>query len=174
MKNFIKKIFTLGSVVLFFSFGAIGCGYQIGSILPNETIAVPIFHNETLYRGYEFFLTDAVVSEILTTTPLQVVSKNQADSWLKGTIRKLEQQTVTKDEERRATELDITIYVEITWYDKFDKIRLASKRVAETTQVKSNGQNLDSAITEALRKLGRKIVATLEHPYWPKEKAVTE
>ncbi len=148
----------------------IGCGYHIGDILHEQTIAVPIFHNETLYRGYEFLLTKAVISEILTTTPLQVVEQEESDTVLYGKILKVEQQTIAKDEERRATALDLTIYAQIHWQDiRQKKDILAPRTVAESIEVRfQRGQSLDSAMTEALRKLGRKIVANLEHPYWKK------
>ncbi len=147
-----------------------GCGYKMGDIISQQTIAVPVFHNETLYRGYEFLLSKAVVSEILTNTQLKVVSVDRADSILTGKITKIEQNTVTKDENRLATELDITVYLEIEWKEReTGKEILPKTPIAETVEViAGRGQSLEAAITEALKRLARFVIYTMEHPYWKK------
>ncbi len=142
----------------------------MGDIISQQTIAVPVFHNETLYRGYEFLLSKAVVSEILTNTQLKVVSVDRADSILTGKITKIEQNTVTKDENRLATELDITVYLEIEWKEReTGKEILPKTPIAETVEViAGRGQSLEAAITEALKRLARFVIYTMEHPYWKK------
>ena len=52
-----------------------------------RTIRVPIFRNQTFYRGLEFSLTQAVVREIEAKTPYKVVGEGcSADTELTGNI----------------------------------------------------------------------------------------
>lgn len=140
----------------------------MGDIIPQQTVAVPIFHNDTLYRGYEFLLTKAVISEILSSTQMKVASIERADSILAGRITKIEQSTVTKDKNRVATELDITVFLEIEWKERSTGNPILSKTsLSETVEIKaSRGQTLEDAITEALKRLARYVIYTMEHPYW--------
>lgn len=138
----------------------------MGDIIPQQTVAVPIFHNDTLYRGYEFLLTKAVISEILSSTQMKVASIERADSILAGRITKIEQSTVTKDKNRVATELDITVFLEIEWKERSTGNPILSKTsLSETVEIKaSRGQTLEDAITEALKRLARYVIYTMEHP----------
>lgn len=146
-----------------------GCGYQVGDILPERTIAVPIFHNATLYRGYELSLTRVVISDLLTTTPLRVVSQSDADTVLYGTIHKIQQFTISKDESRQAIELDVVVETQIRWVKKDGTEILPARMISETMHVQvQQGQTVANAIGNSLHKLSRKIVANLEHPYWEK------
>ncbi|HUK55574.1 MAG TPA: LptE family protein [Nitrospiria bacterium] len=68
-----------------------GCGYHLsgGNRLPSdvETIAVPVFHNDTFEPALENAVTSAVKQEFLTNSRLKVANDpDQADLVLKGTI----------------------------------------------------------------------------------------
>lgn len=82
---------------------AVGCGYSWSnngnSFAPQaasasegiyrqnvRTVAVPIFTNKTFYRGLEFSLSKAVVTQLEGRTPYKVVSREQADTLLTGEI----------------------------------------------------------------------------------------
>ncbi len=68
--------------------GLSGCGYKSTAYVnESNTIAVPVFDNQTTYRENEFELTRAVHNQIKTRTPLQLVAKPEsADLLLKGEI----------------------------------------------------------------------------------------
>lgn len=153
-------------LALLFLLAFAGCGYRMGNMLPPgiRTVAVPIFDNDTLYRGYEFPLTEAVVAEILNLTSLQIAAPKDADTRLEATIKRISQTTVTKDENRLATRLDITITVQMSWHDlRTGRIIMPPRKVAETVEINtSQGETLDNAIAQGLRKLARRIVYTLE------------
>ena len=161
-------------VFFLLSFIVSACGYRIGDLIPPDTIAVVNFQNKTLYRGYEISLTEGLVSEILMRTPLKVMPYGKANTVLSGDIVSIKASTVTKDETRAANQLDVTVSVEVEWKDVREKRTLLPKtRVSETVQViVSRGENLESAITQSLRKLARFIVYAMEHPYWEKEEEV--
>lgn len=142
------------------------CGYQVGGLMPHgiETVAVPIFKNQTLYRGYEFSLTWAVGAEILTQTPLRLTSASYADTILDGEIVRIRQNTVTKDENRLATQLDVVLTVAVEWKDqRSGKPILPRQILSETMEIATaRGENVQQALNQALRKLARRIVYMLE------------
>jgi hypothetical protein len=154
-----------------------GCGYQMGNLLPQgiHTVAVPVFGNDTLYRGYEFSLTEAVIAEILNLTSLQIATVARADTLLDASIERIAQSTIAKDENRLATRLDITITVHITWRDlRTGKNIVPARKIAETVEINTTqGETLDNAIGQGLRKLARLIVYALEDPYWVPGAAAT-
>ena len=146
-----------------------GCGYTAGSLTPYgiKTVAVPIFQNDTLYRGYEFLLTKAIITEIATRTSLHPTARDAAETMLVGNITSIRQSTVIKDENRQATQFDVTIAVNILWTDtRTGKPIVPAQTLAETVQVTTDrGENFENALIQALRKLARSIVYTLESPY---------
>ena len=153
-------------VCLLFFCTLTSCGYKMGFTTPPKykTIAVPIFKNSTLYRDYEFTLTSAVKAEILTRTPLHFASESKADTILHGRITRIHQATITKEEDRLASRLDVTLWVEISWKDRrTNQWILPPVRLAETVEIITNrGENLEGALDKALRRIARYIVFRLD------------
>jgi hypothetical protein len=95
-----------------------GCGYQIGfkPVADLSEVAVPIFENKTLRRGYEHTLTAEVRRVILETTPLHLGREGSSRAILRGTITNVTESVVipgiTIDEVVEAN-LSITISVEV-------------------------------------------------------------
>lgn len=145
-----------------------GCGYHMGSLTPDHvrTIAVPIFHNRTLYRDWEFVLTGAVIQQILTGTNLRVTSTDSADTVLIGEITRVGQSTVTKDETRLATQFDVSISVNVEWQDRRTGKAIYPKReISESMHVFADrGENFQTAVQVAVAKLARSVVYSLERP----------
>ena len=146
----------------------LGCGYKMGTIIPSGTVAVITFDNKTLYRQYEFFLTQALMSEISMRTSLKTSDVSNSDTILSGTIVQISANTIRKNEQREATELDITVSVEINWKDtRTGQFIVRNNSLSETTQIISNrGENFDNSIVQSLRKLARSIVYAMEQSYW--------
>ena len=73
------------------------CGYTLGPSAPlrgAQTVAIPVFENQTFRRGVEADVTKAVVSEVHARTPMRVV-EHGADLVVRGTITKIEEDTVS-------------------------------------------------------------------------------
>ncbi len=74
--------------------GLTGCaadptqGYAFSSTFDTQikTIAVPIFRNETMSRGLEVMLTEAIIKEIQRRTPWKIADADRADATLSGSI----------------------------------------------------------------------------------------
>jgi hypothetical protein len=83
-----------------------------------HTVRVPIFKNETFYRGLEFDLTDAVIREIELKTPYKVVTAGDpADTELTGKIITYSKNPVIFDQLNLIRQMETTLAVEVVWRD---------------------------------------------------------
>jgi Lipopolysaccharide-assembly len=82
-----------------------------------RTVRVPIFKNLTFRRGLEFELTRAVVREIEAKTPYKVVSGDDADTELSGTILTLTKSVINRTQLNEVREAETVLGVEVVWKD---------------------------------------------------------
>jgi hypothetical protein len=83
-----------------------------------HTVRVPIFKNDTFYRGLEFQLTEAVIREIELKTPYKVVTAGEpADTELTGKIKLLTKNLVVPDQLDLVRQSEVTLTVEVVWRD---------------------------------------------------------
>jgi hypothetical protein len=81
-----------------------------------HTVRVPIFKNQTFYRGLEFELTQAVVREIEAKTPYKVVSAScDADTELTGNIVQFTKIILNRNQLNEVREAETIMGVEIVW-----------------------------------------------------------
>ncbi|HEV3083340.1 MAG TPA: LPS assembly lipoprotein LptE [Gemmataceae bacterium] len=81
-----------------------------------HTVRVPIFKNQTFYRGLEFELTQAVVREIDAKTPYKVVSAScDADTELTGNIVQFTKIILNRNQLNEVREAETIMGVEIVW-----------------------------------------------------------
>lgn len=89
-----------------------GCGVysfsgSVGSSI--ETIAVPIFENETVEFGIAEDLSTGVIDGFVADNTLKVVGRSKADATLEGTITKYERIAYTYDENDQVQEYKVII-----------------------------------------------------------------
>src|SRR5436190_19593589 len=74
-------------------------GYQWSSLYRGDvnSVAVPIFTNKTFYRGVEFNLSKAVVTQVEAKSPYKVVPRERADTVLEGEIQNVRVRTLSND-----------------------------------------------------------------------------
>ncbi len=106
-----------------------GCGWDghfnlLGySTKPNydttiKTVYVPIFKNQTFYRGMEFDLTRAVIREIESKTPYKTSSSPvSADSELLGKIKSVVKSVINQNQLGEVRQAQLVMTVEIVWRD---------------------------------------------------------
>jgi hypothetical protein len=83
-----------------------------------RTVRVPIFKNETYYRGLEFQLTEAVQREIELKTPYRLVTAGEpADTELTGKIIQFTKNLVIPDQLNLNRQTETTLTVEVVWRD---------------------------------------------------------
>jgi hypothetical protein len=84
-----------------------------------HTVYVPVFKNQTFYRGLEFELTEAVVREIQAKTPFRVVSNPDcADTELTGTIVNYTKNILNRNQLNEVREAETVLSVQVVWKDR--------------------------------------------------------
>jgi hypothetical protein len=95
-------------------------GYTSKPLYSEEihTVRVPIFKNETYYRGLEFQLTEAVIREIESKTPFKVVTAGcPADTELTGKITTVNKALINVTQLNGIRESEVTLAVGVVWRD---------------------------------------------------------
>lgn len=89
-----------------------------------KTVYVPIFKNQTMRRGLEFQLTQAVIREIEAKTPYKVVAKfsvedlsdsDRADTILEGKIISMNKNILNRNQNNEVREAETALAVEVVW-----------------------------------------------------------
>ena len=156
-----------------------------------HTVRVPIFKNNTLYRGLEFELTRAVIREIESKTPYKVVSGNcAADTELTGTIVNVMKNVINRNQENEVREAETILAVEVYWKDlRTGEVLSRPRKGPEAVQpvklppgvappptpvtlvqslgnmIPELGQSLASAQKQNVDRLAVQIVSMMEKPW---------
>lgn len=97
-----------------------GNRYTASSLYSNKyrSVAIPIFHNKTLYTGVERDITDALIKEIQSRTPYVVRSSGNADTILNGIIVSVEKTRLSQLKGSGLVEDNIiSITIDFEWKD---------------------------------------------------------
>lgn len=162
----------------FFALMLPGCGYTLGAQTRENVrrVAVPVFENRTLRRGFERDLTRAVQREIKETLPYLLSLENDADLTLKGSILSINESVLVEGRDDEVLEGLIQITVQVQLFDALDKPVLITRQASDnqgiyqmiiTDQaefVLSRGETRDSATREAIREMAERIVQILAGP----------
>lgn len=167
------KAIILPAVCLCFASCA---GYQLGGAKPTSltavnSIAVPMFSNDTQHPRAEALATSAVANAIVTDGTYRISDASTADAVLTGKITTIKYSTIrgTRFDTLRPEELSNT--VTLTWKlcDAKDPTRvLASGTSTGTSQlfVSSNLQTArNNALPEALERAGEALVSRIANGY---------
>jgi hypothetical protein len=104
-----------------------------------RSIYVPMFKNIALqttpHRGLEVDITQAVVKEISTRTPMKIVTDpERADTELLGTLMKIEKTQLNRNQQNAVREAEITLTVTVVWRDLRDGRVLSNRRPPRPTE----------------------------------------
>jgi hypothetical protein len=117
-------VFCLLSSVCCMLFSVSGCGvYSFsGSGLSGvNTIAVPLFDNQTQEYGIREALTEKIANRFVQDNTLKVVNEKAADTILRGTITRYNRESYTFDEQENIKEYIVRIWVMASFEEKKDK-----------------------------------------------------
>lgn len=130
MQNNLKEssqlfvVFCLLSSVCCLLFSVSGCGvYSFsGSGLSGiNTVAVPLFENQTQEYGIREALTEKIAERFVQDNTLKVVNEKTAESILQGVITKYEREAHTFDEQENIKEYIVRIWVKVSFEEKKNK-----------------------------------------------------
>jgi len=145
------------------------CGYRAGLRWPGgiRRVAVPVFENETLRRGLEFDLTEAVARAVLVRTDLDLTSEAEADAVVRGRIREVRTPVLVEGGSAEFLEGAVAFVVEVELVDLRggDPLgRLVLRDRAEFSLPR--GETRADAFAESIAEMAEKIVLGLaeKHP----------
>ena len=150
-----------------------------------RTVRVPIFQNQTFYKGIEFELTEAVVREIEAKTPYKVVGLDcDADTELTGAIIVLNKNLLNRNPLNEVREAEMTMSADVVWRNLRTGEVLSGPRLkpgelppppdAKTTPVRVQsvasfipelGESLATARKKNVDRLAIQVVSMMEAPW---------
>lgn len=145
-----------------------GCGYSMESLHRTDvrTVAVPIFASREFRRELEFELSKELVKMLEMRTPYKVVQdRTRADTELRGEILDLRSPVLGEDVRSDSPiAIEVTVMCWFEWKDLRTGEMLAQRPnlQASASYAVAIGETLDSATTEALRRLAERIVEAME------------
>ncbi|MCE2885445.1 MAG: LPS assembly lipoprotein LptE [Planctomycetaceae bacterium] len=111
-------------------------GYATVSPYPTryQSVAAPIFRNQSYMRGFELDLADALVKEIESSTPYKVRSEASADTVLRGTLTSIDLVELSKDPSTGlANEMMVRVRADFEWVDLRTGERIVAKQGVESS-----------------------------------------
>lgn len=160
MRSSIALIAILCGIII-----TIGCGYVPSSSTEIKTIAIPVFGNRTLWRGYEFELTNLVQNEILVRLPdYRLVSDpTKADRVLMGEIVNMSKPVLVEGELGRTIQSQVSITLRVLIKDQHTgKIIYDGEHSEVGELVGQRFENEESARRKVYEKSARWISTLLE------------
>ncbi|MCE2791883.1 MAG: LPS assembly lipoprotein LptE [Planctomycetota bacterium] len=147
-----------------------GCaGYHMGNqfLYRNDirSVHVAMFETDSYRRFLGQRLTEAVVKQIESQTPLTISDPRLADSFIQGRILRDTKRVLseTRDDDPRALQYDWQL--EVTWVDRAG-VPLMQRQILRITQdiafIPEGGQSLATAELEMVERLARQIVGQME------------
>jgi len=149
----------IGTLVIGLALAAGGCasdpteGYSSAPVFSThiQTVAVPIFENDTFHQGIEFELTDALIKEIEARTPYKVTTQPRADTILTGRVKTVRLDQLSKS---RLTglgeEVVMSVTVDFEWKDWRSDTPIVARK-----SFSGHGLAIPSAPTGERLELGR-------------------
>jgi hypothetical protein len=146
-----------------------GCGYSSGGLYRENvrTIYVEMFQSKEFRRGIEFQLTEALRKQIDRGTPYRNAPREKADTVLSGEILEWHEATLGRDITDLPRETAATLAIRYRWQDmRTGKLLIDQPRFIATVQyVRPTGETVFNARDDAVNKLARQVVASMETPW---------
>jgi len=162
---------VLASAAALAALAAGGCGYSTAPLHRTDvrTVSVNIFASKEFRRELEFELGQALVKTIEMRTPYKVVhDPKRADSEIRGEIVILSAPVLTEAVRTDSpSEVEVTIFCWFEWKDLRTGEMLARRDdvSASGTYAVAIGETQDSATSDAVWRVARRIVEAMEKPW---------
>jgi hypothetical protein len=146
------------------SAGASGSVYRTNV----KTVAIPIFANKTFYRGLEFNLSKAVVTQLEGRTPYRVAPKESADTLLTGEIINVQVHNISRSPSNALPQEQLlVINVNFVWKDLRTGQIYTERRGFEQSApyYPTLGEDQTAGTQDNIEKLALAIVEELQAPW---------
>jgi hypothetical protein len=153
---------SIASVLSILLIGA-GCGmYSFTGSLPStiQTIAVPLFDDNTAYPNIREDLTNKVVDAFIADNTLKIVNESDADLLINGTINSISQRAAVLTSGEDVQEFQIYVNVKVTCEDVKNGKIFWEKTLSQFGSMAGSGtqDERDLAIADAIEKITEDIL----------------
>ncbi len=167
----------LASIVWAVALLASGCGYTIGNAFQGNvrSVYVPIAASDEFRRGYEFQLTEAVLTKIKERTPFRIAKDDAADTKLTMKIKTIRKTVMGTTVDNDPRELQVQFAVDVVWEDLRTGRILAQRQVslepeishlfASAEMAPEVGQSLTTTTQTAMNSIAQQVVDLMEAPW---------
>lgn len=145
-----------------------GCGYSTAELYPERytTVSLPLFENQTFYRGVEAELGEALAKELEHRTPYTLSTPGMADTELTGTVTRVSQRMLSRTADvGLPQELEVSVWVDFEWKDLRTGEVITGRRgyeqVGRYIPAAGVGEPFEVAQRAAVQRLARDIVSSL-------------
>ena len=151
----------------------VGCaGYHLGNqyLFRSDirTVHVAVFETDSFRRFLGQRMTEAVIRQIATTTPLTITEPALANSYLTGRLVRERKSVVGENISDEPRSLDLDWRLEVTWTDR-SGAPLMQRQVLRidrgVTFIPEGGQSISTAQQQLIDRLARDIVGQMESPW---------
>ncbi len=169
MRRRMQRLGWLAGLCILSGFSGCGqSGYSFSGVYREDiqTVAVPVFENETFAHGLEVELTDALIKEIHASTPWRVSTVGGSNTRLSGRIESADlRRLTTNNTSGLVQEMAVQITVSFEWRDlRTDEILVFRRGFsAAETFVPALGaqERLETGQRAAIDQMAREIVGQL-------------
>lgn len=148
-----------------------GCGdsYSNGWPYPDkvQSVYVEMFGSQSLRRGAEYKLTDAICKQIEVQTPYKIISdRNRADSILYGEILSIGDSVITTEPEVGTTiEKEARVEVVFSWKDLNTGQMYVNEKTVIASDDYSMGQDFPYGADVAVNIAAKRVVESMRIPW---------
>lgn len=140
---------------------AVGCGYQVGGLYPEQDVQVVTFDNFSERRTLEFELTNAVVHEMIARGFR--VNKPGSPLVLRGRILDVRTPPLVGQPETDAVIVSsLSVRVEMALTDAQGQERWKEERLENVPFTPSRAEDFDTARAKAFDRIARWVVTRFE------------
>jgi len=112
----------------------LSCSYYSlkGSLPPHlETVAIPLFENQTPEFGMSETLTDAIINEFIRDGSLKIADRNSSDVLLTGSIVNVSTRAGAFDQQEVVEDVKVYITVRVQCFDQVKRLTLWEERLTQ-------------------------------------------
>jgi len=133
-----------------------------------RSVQVDIFRSDSYRKFLGQRLTEAIVKQIESNTPLAIADSQNADSFLRGRLLRERKRVLSETINDDPRNLEVDYMIEVTWTDRagFPLMPRQVLRIDDSVHfIPEGGQSRVTAEQELINRLARQVVGQMEMPW---------
>jgi hypothetical protein len=173
MPDLTAKTVVVAMLTLCMCVVSLGCaGYHLGNQYlyrsDIRTVHVAMFESDSFRRFLGQRITEAVVKELESSTPLTITDPQIADSFIRGRIVRDRKTVVGENRNDEPRSLGVAWTVEVDWVDRAGTPLMQRQTVLiseDAVFIPEGGQSISTAQQEIVERVARQVVSQMQNPW---------